>query len=314
MKTKRVFLALIGILVLMGSASAQAGQKDRQGTKGLSSFVLAKSFPQVPELMTIYEAGTPSVSKAGVEKLMAAFAMKGEVGGRKRQWIVRDGPKTLEVFKEAGTGYIRFSNDEKLGAEREARNLPSAEDALAKARRFFKGQGMLSDDMVVTGVGSFDFEIYDSNGLTVKSGKSAVQVGFGFVMDGRKVEGPGAKAGVVFGEDGEIIGMSWIFRTVKPAAKVKILTPGEAFSKFKRRWPPEGDPKTFPQALVRTEVIIKDVRLTYFAEPGLIPQISLRPIYMFEGDFTVIRKTEKGEIREADHFSFPIPAESDKQN
>ena len=310
MKMKRLLIALAGLLVLAGLIGAQAAQKAEARTKALSYFVLANPLPQVPDWMTVYETVTPAVAEADVRKLMAAFGMKGEVGDRKRQWIVRDGPKTLEVFKEPGTGYLRFSNDEKLGAEREARNLPSAEAAVAKAKGFLNDRGMLLDGMVLTGVGFFDYDIRDAKGQTVKSGKSAIQVGFGFVLDGRRVEGPGAKAGVVFGEDAEIIGTSWIYRTLKPAQRVKIMTPEEALSKFKQRWPPEGDPQQFRQAPIRTEVVIKDVRLTYFAEPGPIPQKALRPVYMFEGDFIVTKKTEKGDIREIDHFSLMIPAET----
>ncbi|GAI05778.1 unnamed protein product, partial [marine sediment metagenome] len=95
---------------------------------------------------------------------------------------------------------------------------------------------------------------------------------------------------VVFGENGEIIGASKIWREIESDKEMKIITPEEAFDKFKQRWPGEAKPGQLERAKIRTEVSIKEVYVTYYAKPGCVPQDYIEPVYVFKGDYQTSSK------------------------
>jgi hypothetical protein len=307
MKKLQVISLIMGVLVLahmnFENVGLMAAEHDVR-----ASFSMARSLPEAPGSMMIYETVTPEMSESDVKTLMKACGIEGKVTDRQRQYVVREGKKVLEIFKEPGTGYLRFSNDAQLGTEQKAENLPSRDEAVEKAKAVLEAQGLLHDNMFLIDVSYFESAKYDPQKETIEEGKSAITVGFGFTLEGLRVEGPGAKASVVFGANSEIIGISWIWRKMKPYKKVKIISPDEAFTKFKRRWPAEGDPEQMKQAAISTRVNIKDVRLTYFAEPGCIPQMLVKPVYIFEGDFVVTRGAGEDAAREGDSFVIVVPA------
>jgi hypothetical protein len=307
MKKLRIISLIIGVLLLAHMDFDNVGlMAAEQNVR--ASFKLVRSLVKAPDFITIYETLTPDMRESDVNKLMKAFSIEGKVTDRKRNWVAREGKKVLEIFKEPGTGYLRFSNGTKLGLEQKAENLPTKEEAVKKAKAVLKAQGLLHDNMFLSDVSYFEVVKYDSQGKTIEEGKSAVKVGFGFTLEDMKVAGPGAKASVVFGANSEIIGTSWIWRKVKPYKKVKIISVDEALAKFKRRWPAEGNSEQMKRAAIKTRVNIKDVRLTYFAEPGCIPQKHVKPVYIFEGDFVVTRGAGEDAAGGGDRFVIVVPA------
>ncbi|NIP24721.1 MAG: hypothetical protein GWN55_04840 [Phycisphaerae bacterium] len=274
----------------------------------LASFKLLCPLPEVPEKMMIYKAVDPRISQKDITQLMKAFGLEGKIVDRRRQFVVRDGHKVLEVFKQSGTGYLRFSNDQKLAAEKRAKKLPSEHKAIVKAKEFLRTHGLLSKNTFFVGTGYHEFREYNSEGELFARGRSAIAVGFGFKIEEMRVEGPGAKASVIFGEGGEIIGASKIWREIQPDKQKKILTPEEAFTRFKQRWPTELEPQQLEQAEIKTEVNIREVYLTYYAKPGCLPQDYLEPIYVFKGDYRISGRIGEREISDSDYFKIIIPA------
>ncbi len=284
-----------------------------QDTGAKAMFKMMRPLPAAPGDMMIYQTVTPEVKENQVKSLMQVLAMKGDLVDRGKQWLARDGEKTLEIFKEPGTGYLRFSNNDQLGAEKAVKNLPSEAEAQKKARHFLEANGLFEKNMYFRGSGYCEYRKFGPKGDVLEEGRSALKVGFGFKVNGTPVEGPGAKAGVIFGAGGEIIGVSRIWRPLKPLKKAKIIPPGAALDKFKRRWPSEGDAAQLKGAGIRTRVNIKEVRLTYFAKPGCFAQGLVKPVYIFEGDFTVARGEEKVEeaaagARGGEPFVIVVPA------
>ena len=219
-----------------------------------SSFKLKKPLPKVPKKLMIYKTINPEISLEEIRSLMKAFGLQGEIIDNQKQFIIRDRDKVLEVFKQPGTGYIRFSNDKKLGIEKLAHNLPSEGTAVRKALRFLKTKVLLPENSFVSGIGYFEFIKRDTHGEIIEQGKSALAVRFGFKIEEMRIEGPGAKADVVFGDKGEIIEASKIWREIEEDKAIKIVTPEEAFTKFKQRWPEEAEPEQLKRADIRTEV------------------------------------------------------------
>lgn len=313
MKKFCLLFLLAGALLLIGTTKGAGFDPSENEEKSgeptvLASFKLVTPLPKVPENMMVYRTVDPKISREDVMRLMKAFDLEGRVDEREKQFLVKTGDRVLELFKEPGTGYIRFSDNARLTMEEEAENLPSEEEAVKRAQDFLKKNGLLPDNTAFRGVRYYEFATYDSIGKTTSEGKSGLAVGFGFQIEGIKVEGPGAKAGVVFGRDGQIIGASRIWREIRPDKEMKIINPEEAFSIFKQRWPMEGAPEELPRAEIRTEVNISEVYVAYYAEPGCIPQSHVEPVYLFKGNYQTSGRVGEREIKESDYFEIMIPA------
>ena len=301
--------ACLNVETTRGDAASNVSENQQKSQPTvLASFKLVRPLPEVPGKMMLYKTVDPKISKEEIPPLMAAFGLEGQIVDHQRQFMVKDRDKVLEVFKQPGTGYLRFSNDAKLAIEKEAKNLLSEDEAVGKAKEFLRANGLLPENTFFAGVGYYEFREYDSEGKTITQGKSALSVGFGFKIEGMKVEGPGAKASVVFGEDGEIIGASKIWREIESDKETKIITPKEAFARFKKRWPREAKPEQLEQAKIKTEVTIREVYVTYYAEPGCVPQDHIEPVYVFKGDYQTSGRIGEREIKDSDSFEIIIPA------
>ena len=105
----------------------------------------------------------------------------------------------------------------------------------------------------------------------------------GFTISETAVEGPGAKASIIIGEDGEIIGFNLMWREVAPSEDISVINPSDALIEFKDRWPNESKPEELEQADLITEINISEVYVAYYTEPGSIPQTYIEPVYIFKG-------------------------------
>ena len=310
MKYLYSIIIFCGVFLILGASLINAEADNRQNTPEktvFASFNLMQSMPEVPLEMPIYKTITPKFSEEYIEKLMHLFELEGKIVDHRRQYLIRNQERVLEIFKEPGTGFIRYCDDAKLLAESEAKNLPSEVEAKKRAEEFLKSNGLLPENTFFAGIGYSGFKEHNSEGEEVRKGKTSIAVGFGFKIGEMKVIGPGAKASVVFGENGEIIKASKIWREIKLDKKMKIITPEEAFELFKKRWPREGDPGQLEDASIKTEVNINEIYFTYYTKPGSIPQDYIEPAYLFTGDYTITEKKEE-EIRDRDEFSIMIPA------
>jgi hypothetical protein len=319
MKKRYLLFLLIAALFLAGYpniepnrgntiSNASEDQQEPLEPVVLASFELVQPLPEVPERMVIYKTIAPSILREDIQALMETFGLEGQITDRQRQFVVKDGDKVLEIFKQPGTGYLRFSDNAKLAIEESAKNLLSEDEAIRKAEEFLKDHSLLPENTFFAGVGYYEFRKYNSDGETIAQGKSALAVGFGFEIEGMKVEGPGAKAGVVFGEDGEIIGASRIWREIEPDKEMRIITPKEALANFKQWWPREADPEELEEADVRTEVSIRETYMAYYAEPGCESQDYIEPVYVFKGDYKVSGRIGEQEIQDSDSFQIIVPA------
>jgi hypothetical protein len=291
----------------------QAGPEDRPVWTAVvrARFGLPDPLPDVPERMTVYRTVEPRISRQDITWLMEALDLHGQIIESEGMFAVREGDRVLEACRELHTGYLRYCDDGKLSL-RENVNLPPESEAIDRARQILDNYGFLLPDTFLAGTGYFEFCTLDSQGDIVDHGKNALAVGFGFTLDGWKVEGPGAKAGVVFGQDGEVIAVSRIWREIHQDRTAEIITPTEALSRFKARWPSEEHPDEAERTDILTRVDIDEMYLAYFAEPGLLPQETLEPVYMFEGRYSVSDKRDAPQIHDSGEFHIMIPATANR--
>ena len=298
------------IVITRGNTAAKVSGKETKLMESaiVASFKLMRPLPTVPERIMVYKTVAPKISQKDMRELMKSFALDAQIIERRNQFVVKDQDRVLEVFKQSGTGYIRYSDNAKLADENEAKNLPSEDEAVDKAKKFLRANGLLPENTFLEGVGYYESVKYDTEGKIVVQGKSALAVGFGFNLEGRKVEGPGAKASVVFGEEAKIIGASKIWREIEPDRKIKILSAQEAFTEFKKKWPGEAKQGQFEKAKMKTEVTIREIYLAYYAKPGCLPQSHIDPVYLFKGDYRTSGRIKEREIKDGDSFEIIISA------
>lgn len=310
MKTATVCILSFLVVQIGGHSGPVLANVKPEQTKprARTLFTLTIPLPEVPETMTVYASVEPKHSKADVEALMKAFNMDGPINDLRRQFVVKDGEKVLTVYKEPGTGYVRFSNNAKLGGEEKAERLPSKHEAEKVSREFLKTNRLLPDNTFCIGVKYSEYLKYDAKCVVMEKGRTAVSVRYLFTLGQRRVVGPGAKVGLTFGENGQIIGASKIWREIEPAKEMSIRTAEEAFEEFKKRWPEESGKSEEEQADITTEVHVREFYLAYYAEPGNIPQEFIEPVYVFKGDYLIHSRRKGGEIRERDVFEIMIPA------
>lgn len=288
---------------------AETKQTDKEKPPSQAVFVLEKPLPEIPAKLMLYKVVDPQVTEDMVKELMNAFNIQGKIINRGKVFAVREGTKELVYWKAKGTGYIRFGDEAELFENDSMKKLPSEKEAEKIAERFLKENKLLPRNAFKTGTGYIELGQFDpSKQETLKEIKNGIQVGYGFNIGGVKVEGPGAKVSVIFGENEKIIGAYKMWRDIKPFKEKKILSPEEACELFKKRWPPEASPGQEGQAKVNVTVKIKEVYTTYYAYPAPETMDYLNPIYVFKGEYLRSGVLGRKEVKTVDSFKIIIPA------
>lgn len=297
------------LLVFLAMPLVISAQDTPPVVKARSVFHLRMELSKEPVKLTRYLTLEPRFQSIDeVAKLGKLFGLDARVEIRDKQFILKDGLRVLELFRESGTGYIRYSDNAELAREHRGKGLPEPDVAIARASELLASSDLLPDHAVLLGSRYSEFEHTDNSGKVIASDVSNITVIFGFELDGIAVLGPGAKAGIVFGDDGKVIGASLIWRPVKAEGEIDLISPLEAFERFKRSWPPE----QVENAAIQTDVFLDNVEMAFYAAPGMYPQEFLDPVYAFRGSAEIVDTMRQGEIHEKEQFQILIPAARDE--
>ena len=310
--SKTAISILFYCLLVFPLAMVAYAQEESSRYSVRSVFHLTAELPSELAKMKRFTTLEPIIKNTGeVAKLAMAFHLDAPVEKHEKRFMVRQGNRTLEVFHQNGTGSIRYSDNDALDAEKAVAQLPPAGEAIKKAESLLSQNGLLPEGAKLLGTRPYEFQQLDEKGQILDSGSSAIAVVYGFEIDNKLVRGPGAKAGVVLGEDGKVIGCSLIWRQIKHEGEFSVISPKEAFENFKRIWPPEKDAETD----IETNIYVDEVSTTYYAKPGIYAQETLDPVYQFRGYYELKGKTNHGEVGEKEYFEVLVPAleESDAQ-
>ena len=311
---RNVLLPLLPLLLLTSWSPVSSDQADKERAHSQAIFVLERPLPQLPSELPVYRVIDPQVTKESVRQLMQAFKMSGEIVDREKLFAVRDGARELVYWKAKGTGYVRFSDEARLFEDKEVEELPDEKEARKLGKAFLEANDLLPENAVASETGYIGYKQFDPREqVTTKETRLGIQVGFGVELDGVPVEGPGAKASVVLGRNGEIIAAYKMWRDIEPGDKKRIISPEEAFALFKRRWPPEAPADPAEKAGIETIVKVGDVFTRYYAYPAPQSMQTLDPVYVFTGQYLRSGTLGGKEIRTVDGFRVLIPAVPDDE-
>lgn len=323
---------LIGILVflilsfsLLGSNTLYSADEhitlatyenlqDQDHQRAITSFELPSTFPDVPETMMIYKSIPPTISQKDVRDLMEICHLD-ETMLTTHEWgflANEEDKRVLVVYTEPGTGYIRYRDNVQLMSETPSDKLPSENEAIRMAEEILTEKGLLPDKKDTVVVDYSEVRKYSNDGVLMERGNPALYVKFLFSLNDFPVIGPGAKAGVVFGENGAIIGLFRIWRDVGEDHEAPIISPEEAFALFKQRWTKDEEFKQNNQMDVSFNVLIDNIYLAYYTLPGFEPQNFVEPVYVFTGSFQSYDSTDNRQNSDCaacgEPFQIIIPA------
>jgi len=316
---RRVFLTIIVVLAVclgflvwrcwLSETELPLTQPKEELPKAYCVFELRVAPIVAPERMPVYKSVPPRIETTTVERFCETFGVKGEIVDRERFYFVRDGQKEVEIFKQPGTGLMRYIDFSRLGLEKNIPNLPSQEEAVDLCRKLLAENAHLGiGNEVYAGSEYFEFVHFDNSGKELEKGRSAISVGFKYKIGDIPLEGPGAKTTVTLGENGEIIEYVRMWRDMEPHKEMEIIDPDTALVEFKGRWPAEASSRQSEQARLLTRVVIEDIYLAYLTRTGSKPQEFIEPVYVFDGFYRVEGEYQGKEIRSSEAFKFTVRA------
>ncbi|MDD4254219.1 MAG: hypothetical protein PHP59_02455 [Methanofollis sp.] len=186
------------------------------------------------------------------------------------------GPETAPKYRVIDCETFQDIKEPNIMAARE--NLPTEQEGLIIAEKILGAYSGIPDDAVVTHAETIYLREYNTTSLEeTRKTPMWVHIIFGQELDGMPVVGPGAEIIVDLGENGKVLHVQKIWRTVEKAENVPLITAGAALEKLRK-----GETINRPLSLTGT-IEINRVTLGYYAEEPDITQEYLTPAWIFYG-------------------------------
>lgn len=242
-----------------------------------AEFKMQASLPKIQEKMWVYITKGPSEEKGidMIKSIGATLGLKGEYTDTPDKFVVADGMRVLERFKESGA--IWYGDRSKLGSMELKAELPTEEEVKSKATNLLKTSGLLPEEAYFKQVGETSFtklnpELKESS-ASITTEKHAH---FGFKLEDIPVIGAGAKIKVTYGDKGEVIEVLKNWRDIERHKQMQAIKISEAIEKLQNS-------HVFADLVDDSRVTIDDVYVAYYARSVLESQKYIFPVYVFEG-------------------------------
>lgn len=231
--------------------------------------------PHVPSELPVYAALPPDWKPDQVAQLAERFDLKGDVADTGLWWVCRNDRQMLEVYQASHS--LRIERLDKDGEGRGvAQDSPDRERALAMAERVMR---MIGDDYAKPKVHSIT-ELEVRRAVRGHSDEErqvvGLQVNYRYSLDGMPLVGPGAKAQVTVGGDGEMMQAYRFARAVERIQSRAAVPAQEALRRFAAT-------DLFAQLDAKSKVSITSLELGLLSLPPTEVQSVLVPVYVIKG-------------------------------
>lgn len=269
-----VFGALAGVVAVQLLwpllLSAQAGAGDAE-------FNVQATVPNHEQKVRVYRPVRPNLSSERLQQIARSVGMQGQPSPRGGVLALDQGSKLLRI--DPNTGAMLYEDAARVGA-RGARNLPNAGQAGSRGDQFVRNNNLLPQAASRRNVEVVSLVRQNQQGGETATEPHEVHVNYEFKLRGKPVEGPGAKATVVLGENGDVIGFYKSWREVEEGREVTTRTGQAALAELRRK----GMWSLHRQAGGRVrQVRITRARAAFWAEAVGRQQTEIEPVYIFEG-------------------------------
>jgi hypothetical protein len=193
-------------------------------------------------------------------------------------FVVRDGVSTLEVYQASHS--FRLGRD---AFDAEARDAGGGqvdrERAVAVAERFQRSLGGIDAQVELRSVTELEVLVATrESGIDgrIERRVAGLQVNYRYALDGLPLVGPGAKAQVTVGRDGELAQAYRFGRAVQRPETVRAIAPDRAFERFAKS-------AMFASLSHAARVQVDGMRLGLLCLPPTEIQSVLVPAYVMRG-------------------------------
>jgi hypothetical protein len=234
--------------------------------------------PNVQAELPLYSTIPPAWDASSVMELAARLGVRGNVTDAGAWYVVKDGVSTLEVFQASHS--LRIERD---AFDAEGRgNLTGTlnrERAHAVADQFLGLLGMISAQSEINSIDELAVLVEHREKRVPERRVAGLQFSYRFALDKLPLIGPGAKAQVTVGRDGEIGQAYRFWREVKRSGTRNAVTPDKAFDRFAASALFTTLPKT-------ARVTVTTAELGLLCLPPSETQGVLVPAYVLRGEVT----------------------------
>ncbi len=188
-------------------------------------------FPHVAAELPLYATVPPAWNAERVGELSARLGVRGDAKDEGVWFVVRDGKSTLEIYQASHS--LRLQRDEfDAEARKPIEGKLDRERAIAVAQRFHEMVASQQSRPEVHSVSELEVQIATREKPAPRQSVVGLQVNLRYVVDGLPLVGPGAKAQVTVGRDGEIGQAYRFWREFKQEARVASVQAGRALERF----------------------------------------------------------------------------------
>ncbi len=254
----------------------------------LASASLSKASGQA----TVYAIQTPDVSIASTTELGRKLGFSGDAqiidSGQKIVMVTGSGSETRQLYVWTASGAIEYGfTDPAREYPESSANLQSERDAKRTGYDFLKNNNLLppgysdfssiENSIIVTADNRY---VIDQNirGRAEYKALGYWVVNLPYRIDNTIATGPGSKIEINIGSKGEVLKLVWAFRGVSPAYTGSIRSPDDAYRALTQG---EG---SIDIPLDSSQVVVKQVRLSYWIDPLSEKQTYALPVYEFKGE------------------------------
>jgi hypothetical protein len=232
--------------------------------------------PSVPAKIPMFVTSAPTWNDERVIELGARFHVRGTVIDAGNWFVVRDGVSTLEVYQASHS--LRLSRDEFDAEGRSgSRGAPDRDRALAAAEQVLHLLGETDASAELHSVTELEVTKAKRGKREIERCVVGLQMNYRYTLHGLPLIGPGAKAQITIGRDGELAQAYRFWRDVKPEGARRTIAPEQVFKRF-------ATARQFADLPRDTKVKVTSVRLGLLCLPPSEVQGVLVPAYVFRGE------------------------------
>jgi hypothetical protein len=182
-------------------------------------------------------------------------------------------PQTAPVYKVTKKTTFHVGGEQPVD---KVISTPTEEEAPALAEKALAMYGGLPYDAVLRNAERVTVKQYNTSAGTIEAEyPQRTEVIFGQQVAGHPVVGPGARIRVGLGENGELLELDEIWRSLEYDKEVPVISAGEAFEKLKRY-----ELIGVPQCCI-SGLVVSSVDLGYYAEDPDHNQEYVYPVWVF---------------------------------
>lgn len=236
-------------------------------------YILDTPFPEVGSDAMVYICNI-KVTEAEANIIKESLGISGPLYENETMFCANEGSLVLHIYKFSGA--VLYADGDRLFNETNP-TLPDDSVAIDIANNFLISHGLKPSGVFDANAERSTLTYHDPSDGTNTTVETDVHVHYTRLIDDTYVYGPGSVVKVSIGDNDDVVGLWRTWRPWEAYIRQPIILPEEAYVTMQG----EGI-NTHLQNV--TTAVVNNIILGYWADPGIVEQTYLQPVYMFSGD------------------------------